>query len=124
MMGIKQEALAAELGVDWSQKKVSMLEAQESIEETILKQVAEILKVSPEAIKNFDEQSAITYINTFNDGSFPNNNGAVANGTGYQDCNFNPLDKLMEALEENKALDERLLKSEQEKVELLKQQIK
>jgi len=37
---------------------------------------------------------------------------------------FNPLDKLLHALEENKVLYERLLKSEQEKVELLKQGLK
>ena len=37
---------------------------------------------------------------------------------------FNPIDKLVELFEENKNLYERLLKSEQEKVDLLKQQIK
>ncbi len=33
MLGIKQEAFAAELGSDWNQKKVSLLEQKESIDE-------------------------------------------------------------------------------------------
>ncbi len=32
MPGVKQEALAFELGDDWSQKKISLLEAKENIE--------------------------------------------------------------------------------------------
>jgi transcriptional regulator with XRE-family HTH domain len=53
MMGIKQEALAHELGEDWSQKKISLLEQKEEVEEELLRQVAEILKVPAEAIKSF-----------------------------------------------------------------------
>lgn len=37
----------------------------------------------------------------------------------YQ-CTFNPIEKLMEIIEENKKLYERLLASEREKIELLK----
>ncbi len=40
MLGIKQEALAASLGEDWTQKKVSLLEQKETIEPAILDQVA------------------------------------------------------------------------------------
>lgn len=35
-------------------------------------------------------------------------------------CTFNPIDKWLEVLEENKKLYERLLESEREKVEILK----
>jgi transcriptional regulator with XRE-family HTH domain len=35
MMGIKQEALAHELGEDWSQKKISLLEQKEEVEEEL-----------------------------------------------------------------------------------------
>jgi transcriptional regulator with XRE-family HTH domain len=66
MMGIKQEAFATELGDDWNQKKVSLLEQKETIEDDLLQQVAKALKVPVEAIKNFDEQAAIVYFNTFN----------------------------------------------------------
>lgn len=101
MLGIKQEVLAADLGQDWTQKKVSLLEQKETIESEILDQVAKILKVSPEAIKNFSEEAANHFFNTFNDHS----------GFNYQ-CTFNPLDKVVE-------LYERLLASEKEKVEIL-----
>ncbi len=40
MMGIKQEALALELGDDWNQKKISLLEQKEVIEPDLLEQVA------------------------------------------------------------------------------------
>ncbi|MBB6324550.1 transcriptional regulator with XRE-family HTH domain [Algoriphagus iocasae] len=116
MMGIKQEALAFELGEDWSQKKVSLLEQKEEVEEELLKQVAEILKVPAEAIKMFDEEQVVNIIsNTFNDQS---------NGYNYYPTfNINPLEKWFEALEENKKLYERLLESEQEKVEIMKRML-
>lgn len=48
------------------------------------------------------------------------NQGAV--GT-YNICNFNPLDKLIELVEENKKLYERLLASEKDKTELMKKKV-
>jgi transcriptional regulator with XRE-family HTH domain len=113
LMGIKQEGLAIELGDEWSQKRVSLLEQKEEIEQDILEQVAQILKVPAEAIKNFDEEAAINYFNTFNDHSVSH---VIGN---YGTYNFNPIDKWVEALDENKKLYERLLQSEKEKVELL-----
>ncbi len=117
MLGLKQEALAYALGEEWSQKRVSLLEAKEVIEEDILIQVAEILKVPVEAIKNFDEQAAVTFFNTFNDTSV--NHGPFMGS--HSTYNFNPIEKWLEVIEENKKLYERLLASEREKVELLKQ---
>lgn len=115
MMGIKQEALAHELGEDWSQKKISLLEQKEEVEEELLRQVAEILKVPAEAIKSFDSESVNNFFNTFQDQS----TGAFNNFN----CTFNPIDRWVEALEENKKLYERLLESEKEKVELLKRML-
>ena len=64
-----------------------------------------------EAIKNFDERAAINIIsNTFHEDAFINNTGTF---------NINPVEKWIEALEENKKLYERLLQSEKDKVELL-----
>ncbi len=40
MLGIKQEALAYDLGEDWNQKKISMLEQKEIIEDNLLKQIS------------------------------------------------------------------------------------
>ena len=108
MLGIKQEALAQELGEDWTQKKVSLLEGKEEIEPELLEQVAKVLKVPSDAIKNFDEQAAINVIaNTFTDESFSHNVFSPNH------CTFNPLDKVVE-------LYERLLQAEREKVEMLK----
>ncbi|RDV11117.1 XRE family transcriptional regulator [Pontibacter diazotrophicus] len=118
LRGIKQETLAQELGV--SQQTVSRMEQSENVEEDILAKVASMLGVTTEAIKNFSDEAVFNYFNTFNDNSFNNSNGAF----NANNCNFNPLDKLMEALEENKKLYERLLESEREKNELLRQQLR
>lgn len=117
MLGVKQEALALELGDDWSQKKVSLLEQKEVIDPALMEQVAKILKVPAEAIKNFDEEAAIVNIQNNYEGS---NAHAIITGTGsYYDCNFNPIEKWLDSIEENKKLYERLLASEREKVEIL-----
>lgn len=106
MLGIKQEALADELGDDWTQKKVSLLEAKESIEPELLEQVASVLKVPADAIRNFSEEAAISIINnTFND-------HAIANGLYNHFPTFNPIEKIIE-------LYERLLTAEREKIEML-----
>ena len=118
MLGIKQEALAAELGEDWSQKKISLLEQKETVDAALLEQVARVLKVT-KAIENFDEEAAINYINTFNDNSV--NQGPFMGS--YSTYNFNPIEKWIEALEENKKLYDRLLQSEREKVEMLERVI-
>lgn len=106
MLGLKQEGLAMELGDDWNQKKVSLLEAKEEIEPTLLEQVAMALKVPAEAIKNFDEEKAINVI-----GNTVTNNDNVA--FFQYNPTFNPLDKMVE-------LYERLLKEKYETIEELK----
>jgi len=112
IQGIKQEALAIELGEDWNQKKISLLEAKEEIDDKLLSEVAKALKVSPEAIKNFNEEAAINIVSsTLNDNAGSINNQCT--------LTFNPIDKWLEALEENKNLYERLLQAEKEKVALL-----
>ena len=115
MLGLKQEALALELGDDWNQKKISLLEAREEIEPQLLEQVAKALKVPVEAIRNLDDDDAITIISsTFNDNSSVNRNCTL---------NINPIEKWIEALEENKKLYERLLQAEKEKVALLEKML-
>ncbi|WP_028296874.1 helix-turn-helix domain-containing protein [Olivibacter sitiensis] len=109
MLGIKQETLAFQLGETWTQKKISQLEAKEWIERDILEQVAAILNVSPEVIQRFDEEAAINIISS----TLHDNAGSVF-------YNFSPIDKLVEAYEENRKLYERLLESEREKLEMLK----
>lgn len=112
MLGIKQEGLAYELGDDWNQKKISLLEQKETIEEDLLEQVAKVLKVPVEAIKNFDEEAAVNIISN----TFHNTNGLVNYNPTFT---INPIDKWIEAIDENKKLYERLLQLEREKNELL-----
>ncbi len=112
MLGIKQEALAYQLGDDWNQKKISALEQKEVVDDSLLEQVAKLLKVPAEAIKNFDEEKAVQIIsNTFNDSS-------ILNGINYNPT-FNAVDKWVDALEQNKKLYERLLQVERERIDLL-----
>jgi len=113
MLGIKQEALALELGEEWSQRRVSLLEAKETIEDDILAQGAAILKVPVDAIKNFTEEAVFNII-----GNTVNNHDQAAFFNYYP--TFNPIDKLIELFEENKRLYQELLQSEREKVEILK----
>lgn len=119
MLGLKQEGLAYELGEDWTQRRISLLEGKEEIEPALLEQVAKVLQVTPEVIKNFTEEAAVTYFNTFNDNS--TNQGAV--GSNNYNCNFNPFDELLKSVEENKKLYERLLQAEKEKVALLEKML-
>lgn len=112
MLGIKQEALALELGDDWNQRKISLLEQKETIEPELLEQVAKALKVPVEAIKNFTEEAAYNVI-----GNTVTNNDNVA--FFQYNPTINPIDKWLEALEENKRLYTALLKEKDEKIALL-----
>jgi transcriptional regulator with XRE-family HTH domain len=105
MLGIKQDALAADLGDDWNQQKVSLLEQKETIDPALLQQISSALKIPAEAIQNFDEEQAITVISsTFND------NAAVVNNNPT----FHPIEKLVQLHEEKIALYERMLKEKDE----------
>lgn len=116
LRGMKQEALAFELGV--SQQTVSNIEKSISIEASLLVQVAEALRVSPEAIENFDEDEVLDIIDsTFRSRGKLCPSGATANA-------FNTLDKLIEVYEDNKKLYERLLEAEKYKVAYLEKLLK
>jgi transcriptional regulator with XRE-family HTH domain len=110
ILGIKQDALAMDLGI--SQQAISALEQKEALDRDMLEKIAEVLKVPVDAIKNFDEQAAIVYFNTFNDNSFSNSNGTF----NAHQCTFNPFEKVVE-------LYEALLKSEREKIALLERML-
>ena len=103
MLGMKQDALALAMGDDWNQQKISLLEQREVIDPSILEQVAKVLKINPEAIRNLTEEGPINiFSNTFSDFK----DSASASAMNYQ-CTFNPLDKVIE-------LYERMLKEKDE----------
>lgn len=113
MLGIKQEALAFDLGDDWNQKKISLLEQKEEIDENLLKAISQALKIPVEAFQNFDEEQAINIIsNTFDNGAFLN--------TGHTSTfNVNPIEKMVQLHEDKIALYERMLKEKDEMMERL-----
>ncbi|MGG7551047.1 helix-turn-helix domain-containing protein [Chryseobacterium arthrosphaerae] len=108
MLGIKQEALAFDLGDDWNQKKVSLLEQKEIIEDPLLKRISEVLKIPVEAFQNFDEEQAVNIIsNTFGENAF-------SNSFNYGTINFHPIDEIKKLHEEKMELYERMLKEKDE----------
>jgi transcriptional regulator with XRE-family HTH domain len=114
ILGIKQDALAIELGEDWTQKKISLLEAKETIEPDILSQVAKALKVPIDSIRNFNEDATVSIIaNTFN-----SNDNSTLNAVNYH-CTFNPIDKIVQLYDEKVALYERMIREKNELLEKL-----
>jgi transcriptional regulator with XRE-family HTH domain len=112
MMGVKQDHLAFELGEDCTHKKTSLLKKKQTLDSDILDQVAAILKIPAEAIRNFDEEKAINIIsNTFQ--QFHDQSSGVNLQPTY---NVNPIEKWIEALEENKRLHAELLKAKDDQI--------
>jgi len=116
MKGMKQETLAEILGI--SQQKMSVIENTEELDDAKLNEIAKALDVPANAIKEYSDERMINIIshNTFQDDS-----SAVKN---LYNPTFNPLDKLVEAYDENKKLYERLLQAEKEKTTYLEQLLK
>lgn len=114
MLGIKQEALALDLGEEWNQKKISLLEQKVTIEDPLLRKISEVLKIPVEAFQNFDEEEAVNVIaNTFGDHSI-----------GYQRNEnpiFNPIEQVLKLHEEKIALYERMLKEKDDMMAKLEQ---
>ena len=107
LRGMKQEALALAIGV--SQQTISNIENSETVEEEKLVEIARELGVTVDAIKNFSEDAIFNYFNNFHDSS--------VNHGPYNNCTFNPLDKVVE-------LYERLVDAEKEKVSYLEKLLK
>jgi transcriptional regulator with XRE-family HTH domain len=102
--------LAEQLGI--TQQAVSKLEQSEQLEDATLERVSKALGVNAESIKNFTEETVINIISsTLHDNAGSYNSNCT--------LNFNPVDKWLAALEENKKLYEALLQSEREKVAML-----
>ena len=118
MKGMKQETLAEILGI--SQQKMSVIENTEELDDTKLNEIAKALEVPASAIKEYSDEKMFNIItnNTFN-----SNDSSTLNAINVMPT-FNPLDKLVEAYDENKKLYERLLRAEKEKTMYLEQLLK
>ena len=107
--GMKQDGLATALGV--SQQTVSRMEASEVIDDDLLERVAKVFGIQVDAIKNFNEEAVFNYFNNFNDHS-----------TGFNyNCTFNPIEKVIELVEKNEKLYERLLREKDTVIETLQE---
>lgn len=104
MLGIKQDALAADLGDDWNQQKISLLEQKETIDAPLLAKISAALKIPVEAIQNFDEEQAVNVISN----TFTSQDTSTMNAINIQPS-FNPLDKMVE-------LYERMLQQQKEMI--------
>ncbi len=110
MLGIKQDALAVELGDDWNQQKISLLEQKETIDAPLLQQISAALKIPVEAIQNFDEEQAVNIIAN----TITNNDNAVMHSLYINNATINPIEKIIQLHEEKIALYERMLKEKEE----------
>ncbi len=113
-LGVKQGALAADLGI--SQPEISKIERQDEIEEELLARIGGILGIPEGVIRNFDEAKAINNINNITENpqeSIPTN--PLENDAPSVTQQFTLVKKIIE-------LYGRLLQSEREKIELLNNQ--
>ena len=113
LRGMKQDTLAFELGI--SQQTISKIEQCAEVEDSTLNKIAVVLGVSPEAIRNFNDEAVLNIISN----TFTSQDTSTLNAINFQPS-FNSIDKIVELYNDKIALLERLLKAEQEKVELLK----
>ncbi|WP_159517823.1 helix-turn-helix domain-containing protein [Sunxiuqinia indica] len=120
MLGIKQDALAYELGEGWNQKKISLLEQKETIELPLLQQISSTLKIPVEAFQNFDEEKAINIISNI----VNNHDHATGNSLFSYYPTVNPVDQIIRLHEEKIALYERMLKEKDEMMERLEKLLK
>jgi transcriptional regulator with XRE-family HTH domain len=107
---MKQEALAAKLGGDWTQRKISLLEDKETVEPQILEQVAKALDVPVDALENVNDDMVFYNTNNFHDQS------SMQNTNGYYNYKptFNPVDKIVELLEKRIAELQQTIKEKDE----------
>ena len=119
ILDMKQEVFAdlmtKETGEAWSQQRVSLLENRPDIDVKLLDQVAKVLSVAPDVIKNLDEDSGINvFNNTFNDNAVNNSNFK---------CTLNPIEVIVEQAKKNEELYKRLLTEKDERIRLLEKMI-
>jgi len=111
MLGIKQDALAWELGEDWNQQRISLLEQKMKIEDDVLERISSVLKIPVEAIRNLDEDAMINII------SGTVNNHDQSSVFNYHPV-FNPIEKWLETLEEVRRLNAEVIRAKDEQIQV------
>jgi transcriptional regulator with XRE-family HTH domain len=109
LKGIKQEVFAEKMGV--SQTAISKLLSTPKIDDERLKEVADKLGVSVEAIKRFDADAVMLFIENIN--SYDHSTGSIARIDIY---NIHPIEEVTK-------LYERMLKEKNDEIEKLRQEL-
>jgi transcriptional regulator with XRE-family HTH domain len=109
LKGIKQDAFAEKMGV--SQTAISKLLSTPKIDDERLKEVADKLGVSVEAIKRFDADAVMLFIENVN--SYDHSTGSIARIDIY---NIHPIEEVTK-------LYERILKEKNDEIEKLRQEL-
>lgn len=114
--GIKQEALAADLGM--TQQNISRIESQKVLDDLMLERIAKALQVSVGELKTEEEPSNIFIEkhNTYTNNGTVNDNENILGGENSVVSHIHPLEKIIE-------LYERLLQNSQEKTKQLEERI-
>lgn len=116
-LGIKQDVLALSMGI--SQTLVSKYEQKKVIEDDMINQFAKALNVTPEFIRELEEDPVTVIIenNTLEAGH-------IIAGNHIENFNSDPVSRIIELTNEKTALYERLLEVEKEKAALLEKLLK
>ncbi len=106
MLGVKQEVLAYQLGKEWNQQKVSLLERRQVINPLMLARVCKQLGITPESVKHFNDEVAANIITNVLTGCRP----VITDVCTAPDGTFNAFEKIVQLYEGKIALYERMLR--------------
>ena len=113
-LGIKQDALAIDLGI--SQAQISAYEQKKVIDNDMLERFAKALNIAPALIKELEEDPVTIIIEN---NSIETNHGRGYVGVDNSITHCNPIEQILELNKEKTALYERMLELEKEKNALL-----
>lgn len=110
ILGVKQEVLALQMGKDWNQQKISLLERKQVINPQMLARVSKQLGITPDAVKHFSEEVANEIITNVLTGCQP----VITSVSTAPDGTYNAFEKIVQLYEQRIALYERMLKERDE----------
>jgi len=110
MKRLTQKEIATKLNL--SQSEYSKIEQKAEIDEDLLSLIASALEISPDALKNFNEDFVIFNIENMND-----------NAANYQ-YHFNPIEKVVDLYERLLREKEEIIKQKDDMIEMYKKEQK
>lgn len=113
ILGVKQEVLALQLGREWNQQKVSLLERRQVINPQMLARVSKQLGITPDAVKHFNDEVANEIITHVLTGCQP----VITSVSTAPDGTYNAFEKIVLLYEQRAELY-------QQKIELYERMLK